>query len=1369
MQGQGKTTYHQQVTYCGKPRCRKCREGIGHGPYWYAYQIVNGQTTRTYIGKHLPPDVLVPKDVKPTDTGEPAMSGKNLLSTPPIAVPLLRVFTLGQLRLERSSFSNSTTNDNPDPSNAQWQVVTEAAWQQRQDNQVRALLGYLLCSPGRRAHRSELQAALWSTGDNETSVRRMNKTIQSLQRVLSYGNGGRGHAFVETEGQAAGVGIQPLRLDDDWLILAGQECVWVDADVFEEMLQTGVNGIVSLNEEVSAKISPGNTQEIPGDQQMALQQREQLLQTALALYNGDFLPEERDAEWVLQRCQSLRSAWVAAMLELTDLYTARNALADAIKILDRLRAKDPTNEAAVQRLMIALGLPRRFEALRAYQRFENILRNEHNAKPSQKTLELWEALRQGKELPMPEQLIRLPAIQPLQRPARNGAVGTGLVPVHGEADGSESLPSDQVAGQPISAASPPPGIHLFSHSASSEIIGRTHQSPLIGREQEMQCLRNLLQEVTEGVRRQLSDQRRASGIPLDTQRYPQCLLLMGEAGIGKTRLAEEMSREAHNHDWTVVWSRLYPQESSIPYRLWIDALRKILDLSNSILPTIDPNVLRPLTPLLPEIAELLPASVRDHAAMFNPILDASSLREAICNLLKTISKSIPLVIVLDDIQWADTDSQQLLGFLARLVYGYPIVFLGTCRDTEIPKSQSHPLRNIVAHMQRERAIKTLEVAPLTPEQIGTLVSNVSQLSDSLIRNIQEKAAGNPYFAEELARSTPPTLPNTVKAALEHRIRRLSRDCQQLLKNAAVLGGTFEFSLICAMEASGRAEESEALTDDDTVLTLLEEALRARVLTEEETGTRILYHFWHPLLVDSLYEKVSGLRRAKLHLKAADVLARMNRGREEEVAATIADHLIKGDAEPVRIARFSELAGNRAYTIFAYQDAVRHYRQAVDYLLSANEQEHQERLLFLFEQIAECTSVQGNYAEARDLYEQALLLHRQRQAKLQNSAEQAREAQLQALLLIEIGLNWRYTGDNVRAWECCTQSEQILLEAGISTGHAWSRLSYLQSNLYRLDGRFDEALAASQKALELFVNQPEQKQLKIEKDSGSGHTLVQRALSGNLINLGRIHRQLGTVAQSWGQLTMALEHQSKALAVFEQYDDKRQIAHVSCNIGYIHLKKAEYELARKALLRAFDLADRIGDTPLVALVISNLGELAASIGNLGEAEDLYRDALGRAESTVDRDREYLCRWSAGLGEVLQRYDKLAEATHYLCRAWHIARELHSQPCIALVLLAMGNLRTAQASALGDDLDSLGYESREAPTKQRLLAHARRDLERALGLERLEMETHTRALLALAHVSLLQQKHEEAEALLSQVRAAARCYELAQVEIQANKSR
>jgi predicted ATPase/DNA-binding SARP family transcriptional activator len=1339
--------------------------------------MVNGQTTRRYIGKHLPPDALTTIDVKPTNTEEPAMSGISSSSPPPLAVPLLRAFTLGQFRLERSSLSigkglaPSGADTSANPGQAQWHVVTEAAWQQRQESQVRALLGYLLCSPGRRAHRSQLLAALWPGDDNETSTRYLNKALHLLQRVLGYGVGKvpTGEAD-KTDGQAVGVSIQPLQLDDDWFVLAGQEHIWVDADVFEEMLQAGSDGLTSPGEEQAGYTSSRNMQKAQDSQQ-----REQLLQTAIALYNGEFLPEERDAEWVLLRRQSLRHTWVAAVLELTDLYTARNALADAVKILDRLLAKDPTNEAAVQRLMIVLGRSmRRMEALRAYQRFETILRSEYHAKPSQKTLELCEALRQGRELPRPEQSSGLPGLQ-LQQ---NSVLREATSPLFKEGD--KPLPyddgtiQDADADQQISAALwstpadllPDVGTDIFAQSTPVETIGRIHHSPLIGREQEMQCFRDLLQEVEQGVRQQLINQRRTSGIPFDTQRYPQCLLLMGEAGIGKTRLAEEMSRETRAKGWTVVWSRLYPQESGIPYRLWIDALRQILDLGNSILATIDPHVLRPLITLLPEIAELLPDSVREQA-IFNPILDASTLTDAICNLLKTISKSMPLLIVLDDIQWADTDSQLLLGFLARLVYGYPIVFLGTCRDTEIPKTPSYPLPSIIAHMQRERAIKTLEVTPLTPEQIGKLVSHVSQLPASMIQNIQEKAAGNPYFAEELARSTPPALPDSVKAALDHRIRRLSRDCQKLLTKAAVLGRTFEFSLICAMETDGGTDESDDLADEDTVLTLLEEALQAGVLTDEGTGSRILYHFWHPLLVDSLYDKVFGRRRAKLHLKIADILQRMNIGREEEVAATIADHLIRGDAEAARIARFSELAGNRAYTIFAYHDAVGHYRHAVNYLQRTNEQEYQARLLFLLQRIAECTTIQGNYAEARDLYERALELHRQRQTTLQNSAEQAREVQLQALLLIEIGLNWRYTGDKVRAWQYCRESEQILQEAGVSTGHAWSRLYYLQSSLHRLDGRFDEALEASQKALDLFVQQQKQNSIKTSRTNINNQTLIQHTLEGNLINLGRIHRQIGTVAQSRGQLTLALEHQNKALAVFEQYGDKRQIAHVSCNIGYIHLKKAEYDSARTALLSSLNVANRSGDTPLVALVFSNLGELAASIGNLGEAEDLYRDALAPPESTEDEDREYVCRWSIALGEVLQEHDKLTEATGYLCRAWRIARELHSQPCVGLALVGIGNLRIAQFTDLGGDLATLSDQSKEALTRQRLLAHARVDLEQALKLERLEMETRLRALLALAHVSLLQQKQEEADVLLSQVRAEARRYELVQIEEQANK--
>src|SRR5579875_1432522 len=95
-----KITYHQQISYCGKPRCRKCREGIGHGPYWYAYQTVNGRTTRTYIGKHLPPGVQATLETAPEIIVEPSLSADLPAELDSVSI---RISTLGQFRLERRS------------------------------------------------------------------------------------------------------------------------------------------------------------------------------------------------------------------------------------------------------------------------------------------------------------------------------------------------------------------------------------------------------------------------------------------------------------------------------------------------------------------------------------------------------------------------------------------------------------------------------------------------------------------------------------------------------------------------------------------------------------------------------------------------------------------------------------------------------------------------------------------------------------------------------------------------------------------------------------------------------------------------------------------------------------------------------------------------------------------------------------------------------------------------------------------------------------------------------------------------------------------------------------------------------------------
>ena len=138
-----KVTYHQQVSYCGKPRCKKCREGTGHGPYWYSYQTVNGRTTRTYVGKNLPPDV------------EAQMVGN--LEPPSVSEAerdqaIIRIYALGQFRLERRKSLDSRD----------WQTVTDASWQHQR---VRALLGCLTSVENHKLGREQIMDALWPALD----------------------------------------------------------------------------------------------------------------------------------------------------------------------------------------------------------------------------------------------------------------------------------------------------------------------------------------------------------------------------------------------------------------------------------------------------------------------------------------------------------------------------------------------------------------------------------------------------------------------------------------------------------------------------------------------------------------------------------------------------------------------------------------------------------------------------------------------------------------------------------------------------------------------------------------------------------------------------------------------------------------------------------------------------------------------------------------------------------------------------------------------------------------------------------------------------------------------------------------------------
>ena len=424
------------------------------------------------------------------------------------------------------------------------------------------------------------------------------------------------------------------------------------------------------------------------------------------------------------------------------------------------------------------------------------------------------------------------------------------------------------------------------------------------------------------------------------------LLLAGEPGIGKSRLADELAAHAKQRGVRVVWGRCWEAGGAPAYWPWVQSMR-------SLIRNLDAEQLRAaMASGASDIAQLLPeihATIGELPVPQSSDPDAARFRlfDSAMTFLRNRATEQPLMLVLDDLQVADIPSLLLLRFVAGALGDERMVILGTYRDTEV--TPDDPLATSLTELAREKAVCTLTMKGLTETDVSRFIETTSGIApqESVARTVHDETDGNPLFLGEVVRllvaegrlervgeSGPRlTMPQNVREVIRRRLRQLSHECVHLLTLASVLGREFN------LDALSRLAERPI----DDVLELLDESLVARVVTDVP-GSRDRLRFSHVVIRECLYDEMGMARRIQCHRRAAQVLEVLYRNDSEPHLAELAHHFFEGaqGGDVEKAIGYARKAGEKAITLLAYEEAVRLQRMALEAMALSQTTEPTER-------------------------------------------------------------------------------------------------------------------------------------------------------------------------------------------------------------------------------------------------------------------------------------------------------------------------------------------------------------------------------------------------------------------------------------------
>lgn len=817
---------------------------------------------------------------------------------------------------------------------------------------------------------------------------------------------------------------------------------------------------------------------------------------AVDLYGGELLEGSYD-EWIFADRDRLRNLYHSLLDDLVVECRSTRDLARAATYAQRILTSDPWREDTVRHLMaVRYESGDRAGAVAAYQQFDKRLREEMGVEPMQDTIALRDLIMRNE--PLASVL---------------GTSGGRLT-----ADGSQ-------AGDDADA---PFG------NASAPLL------PFVGRGTEMERLRMAWSRAARG--------------------HGRIVLIGGEAGIGKSRLAAEFALHAQAQGGRLLsGTTTYPEGK--PFQAIAEALRGAAPLLVSL--DIAPIWLGVAGQAVPELR------VRKPDLPMPPDVDPDHERlrlfEAFAVCLEALAKQRPLALIIEDLHWAGEATVAAIQFIVRRFAHQPVLVVATYREEDAPRA--HPLRRMRRELQEEKTLITLSPRPLGRDDVADLLTRVGGArengidADATATVLLERSAGNPLFLNELIQGLRESggsadrvaLPETARQAIAQRVSRLDEGARSLAEVAAVVGQGFDVDLV--RDVSGWPEND--------VLDGLSQLIDRRIVRESGRRSGYAYVFTHHLVQDTIYSQIAEDARVMRHRRTAKALEETYPERLAEFAADIARHREAG-REPVAAAAAYLRAAQQAFDVYAYDEALGYLARCLALDASGT---HRRDVLVMREIIR---SRRGERASQREDL-----------AELERMAAASGDARFVAGILWRSILFARAIGDPER--EASLVAEFAALAAGTDDKRVRAESLVATAAHATLVGDHARGVAAATDALALY------------RELGD--------LAGQLEARCR-HIEIETEA---GTFDVAMEMLADLRKTVELTGDKRLLARALSAATHAAIASQRYAECLDLTYEARELCRRVGDLDAEADVIVRQGAALTRLARFEDARERYDEA------------------------------------------------------------------------------------------------------------------------------------------------------------------